>query len=136
VLGPVFLRALVVDGREVLVGGPDDAWGRRTTWSTAIPAVVQGVVHLWEETLPWCEPILPPGTAPPLTERQLDVARLLCVGEKDKSIARVLDLSPRTVERDVSALLRELGAGSRAEAVLLMRGRGINGGRPGSPPRP
>jgi DNA-binding CsgD family transcriptional regulator len=135
-LGPVFLRAMVVDGEEVLLGGPDDAWGRRTSWSTSIPAVVQAVMHLWEATLPLSEPILPPGTPPPLTPRQLEVARLLCVGEKDRAIARLLDLSPRTVEREVSALLRELGAGSRTEAVLLMCGRGLNGGQAGRRPSP
>jgi DNA-binding NarL/FixJ family response regulator len=85
--------------------------------------------------VPLCAPILPLGARPPLTERQLDVARLLCVGEKDTVIARQLTLSPRTVEREVSAILAALGAGSRAEAVLLMRGRGVNGGWLGEEPR-
>jgi len=49
-------------------------------------------------------------------------------------IARQLTLSPRTVEREVSAILGVLGAGSRAEAVLLMRGRGVNGGWDGETP--
>ncbi len=133
-LGPVFLRAMVVDGQRVIVGGPDDATGQRTSWYTTIPAVVQSVVELWQATLPLCRPILAPGTPPPLTERQLEVARLLCVGEKDKSIARMLGLSERTVERDASALLRQLGAESRAEAVLTMCGRGVNGGRPDRQP--
>ena len=41
-------------------------------------------------------------------------------------------MSVRSVERDVHAILTELGARSRTEAVLLMRGRGVNGGQPDS----
>lgn len=127
-LGPCFLRAMVVDDRAAIVGGPDDLEGNRTAWFTTLPSVVDTVRHLWEATVPLCRPILAPGEKPPLTERQLDVARLLCVGEKDKAIARLLKLSPRTVEREVSTILTQLGAGSRTEAVLTMRGRGVNGG--------
>lgn len=127
-IGPCFLRAVVVDERRALVGGPEDLDGNRTAWFTCLPEVVEEVTDLWRATVPLCRPILEPGQRPPLTERQLDVARLLCVGEKDKAIARLLQLSARTVEREVSAILVALGAGSRTEAVLAMRGRGVNGG--------
>lgn len=134
-LGPVFLRAMLVDERYAIIGGPDDLEGNRTSWYTDDRATVSAVAELWHATVPLCAPILPLGARPPLTERQLDVARLLCVGEKDTVIARQLTLSPRTVEREVSAILAALGAGSRAEAVLLMRGRGVNGGWLGEAPR-
>ena len=127
-LGPVFLRALVVDGRQAIVGGPEDAEGRRVSCYTTDPDVIDALIELWKSTVPLCRPILEMGQKPPLSERQLEVARLMCVGEKDKVIARVLGLSPRTVERDAHAILAALGAGSRTEAVLLMRGRGVNGG--------
>ncbi|MCW2819059.1 MAG: hypothetical protein JWR42_1846 [Marmoricola sp.] len=127
-LGPCFLRSMVVDGRTALVGGPDDVEGNRTSFLTTLPEVVEGLGDLWSATVPLCRPILEPGQRPPLTERQLEVARLLCVGEKDKAIARLLRLSPRTVEREVSAILAGLAVGSRTEAVLAMRGRGVNGG--------
>lgn len=129
-LGPCFLRALVVDREVAIIGGPDTSEGERTSWSTRLPEVVDAVVSLWEATLPLCEPILPPGVPPPLTDRQLEVARLLCIGEKDTVIARMLNLSSRTVERDVASVCQQLGAHSRTEAVLLMRGRGVNGGWP------
>jgi DNA-binding CsgD family transcriptional regulator len=127
-LGPVFLRGLVVDGRHAIVGGPADAEGKRVAWYTTAPEVLDSVIDLWKATVPLCRPILGPGEKPPLTERQLEVARLLCVGEKDQAIARALRMSPRTVEREVHAILAALGAGSRTEAVLMMRGRGVNGG--------
>lgn len=128
-IGPVFARSMVVDDHVALLGGPDDAHGNRVTWRTREPRVIQGLQAVWEATVPLSRRLLPVDAEPPLSERQLGVARLLCTGEKDKSIARILDLSPRTVEREVSAVLRVLGASSRTEAVLVMRGRGVNGGR-------
>ena len=127
-LAPVFIRAMVVDEQRMLVGGRDTADGQRTSWYTTRPEIVAAMLDLWQRTLALSTPILPPGTEPPLSRRQLEVARLVAVGEKDVSIARVLELSPRTVEREVRAVLDELGARSRAEAVLLMGGRGVNGG--------
>ena len=127
-LGPVFLRAMIVDETDLLVEAPDTAEGERSSWRTSRPEVVRAVVEHWHATRVLSEPILPPGTETPLSERQLEVCRLLAVGEKNQVIARILDTSARTVERDVQAILRELGASSRTEAVLLMRGRGVNGG--------
>lgn len=132
-LGPCFLRALVIDESQALVGGLDDAHGNRVSWVTERAELVDALNDLWRATVPLCEPILPNGDPPPLSERQLEVARLICLGEKDDAIARDLSVSVRTVEREVAAVLAVLGARSRAEAVLAMRGRGINGGRPGGP---
>ncbi|MEP6815064.1 MAG: helix-turn-helix transcriptional regulator [Marmoricola sp.] len=129
-LAPVFLRAMVVDEERLVVEGPDTANGDRTAWYTTRKSILDGVLDIWHRTLPLSTPILPPGTQPPLSRRQLEVARLLAVGEKDVSIARLLNMSARTVERDVRTILHELGAGSRTEAVLVMLGRGVNGGQP------
>lgn len=129
-LGPVFLRAMVVDEERLIVEGPDTAEGEHTAWYTARGDVRDAVLDIWHRTRALSTPILPPGEEAPLSRRQLDVARLIAVGEKDVSIARLLQMSARTVERDVRVILHELGAGSRTEAVLLMRGRGVNGGWP------
>jgi DNA-binding CsgD family transcriptional regulator len=134
-LGPCFLRALVVDGRQAIVGGADDADGKRVSWVTDIPELVDAVNDLWHATEPLCTPILAEGESPPLNERQLEVARLICLGEKDDAIARMLSVSVRTVEREVSTVLSFLEARSRAEAVLAMRGRGVNGGLRATGPR-
>jgi DNA-binding CsgD family transcriptional regulator len=127
-LAPVFLRAMVVDEEQVTVEGRDTVAGERTSWYTTRPDVLDAVLEIWHRTLALSTPILEPGTQPPLSRRQLEVARLLAVGEKDVAIARLLQMSPRTVERDVRAILSVLGAGSRTEAVLIMGGRGVNGG--------
>lgn len=65
-----------------------------------------------------------PGESPPLNQRQLAVARSLCLGRTDATTARQLGISQRSVTRDVAALMDVTGATSRAEAVLDMLGRG------------
>ncbi len=127
-LAPVFLRAMVIDEEHLTIEAPDTTDGERSSWVTQHPEILEAVLEIWHRTVAVSAPVLAPGTQPPLSRRQLEVARLLAVGEKDVSIARLLEMSARTVERDVQMILRELGAGSRTEAVLAMRGRGVNGG--------
>lgn len=56
-----------------------------------------------------------------LTKRELEVLYLLAQGQRDKQIARSLNLSEKTVGHHVSAILAKLGSKSRAEAVLEAR---------------
>ncbi len=132
-IGPVFLQALIVDETRVLIEGMVTADGEPTAWLTDRMDFVVPVLEIWQRTFTLSAPALPPGAEPPLSRRQLEVARLLALGEKDQVIARQLDMSARTVERDVRAILEFLGARSRAQAVLAMSGRGANSG---TPPRP
>ena len=52
-----------------------------------------------------------------LTNRELDVLRLLADGLRNAAIAERLFVSPRTVDHHVSSILRKLDAQSRGEAV-------------------
>lgn len=60
-----------------------------------------------------------------LTERELDVLRLLAQGQTNKEIAAALVISERTVKFHVSAILSKLGAGNRTEAVTLAAQQGL-----------
>lgn len=128
-VGPVFTQAILVDDTLAVVGGPRAASGAVTAWTTVDPTLVGLLREIWQATLALAKPLLPDGE-PPLDRRQLAVACLLACGETDQAMARRLDVSLRTVERDVRSVLDFLGARSRTEAVLVMRGRGINGGVP------
>lgn len=125
-IGPVFLQALVVDEARVLIEGLVTADGEPTAWLTGRMDLVVSVLEIWQRTLALSTPALPPGAEPPLSRRQLQVAGLLALGEKDQVIARQLDMSARTVERDVRTILESLGARSRTQAVLAMTGRGVS----------
>lgn len=59
-----------------------------------------------------------------LTERELEVLRLLACGERNVEVATKLGISIKTVEFHVGNLLGKLGARSRVEAILLGRQRG------------
>jgi DNA-binding CsgD family transcriptional regulator len=52
-----------------------------------------------------------------LTRREHDVLLLVAAGLSNSEIADRLFLSPKTVERHLSGILRKLDAGTRVEAV-------------------
>ena len=56
-----------------------------------------------------------------LTPRQLDVLRLLAMGQSNKVIARDLGLSVSTVKVHLNTVFRALGARNRVEAVIRAR---------------
>jgi DNA-binding NarL/FixJ family response regulator len=58
-----------------------------------------------------------PRPAPPLTQRQRELLRLLSQGCDNRKIAQTMDLSVKTVEHHLTRLYRALGVESRLEAV-------------------
>ncbi|MDA8186681.1 MAG: response regulator transcription factor [Dehalococcoidales bacterium] len=61
-----------------------------------------------------------------LTERELEVLRLVAKGRSNKEIAQALKVAERTVEFHVSNVLGKLGVTSRVEAAVLAKDRGID----------
>ena len=60
----------------------------------------------------------------PFTPREQQVAGLLARGLSDRSVAKALVISPKTVEKHVGALLRKTGTNSRTAAVMSALDRG------------
>jgi two-component system, NarL family, nitrate/nitrite response regulator NarL len=54
-----------------------------------------------------------------LTDRELDVLRLLADGLEQNAIARELFISPKTVSTHIQRILTKLGVHSRAQAIAL-----------------
>jgi DNA-binding NarL/FixJ family response regulator len=70
-------------------------------------------------------PTTPPPLPDPLTERELEVLRLVAQGLPNKEIAARLVISERTAKFHVSAIMAKLGASNRTEAVSLAAQRGL-----------
>jgi LuxR family maltose regulon positive regulatory protein len=66
-------------------------------------------------------PVSQPGLAEPLTEREIEVLRLMADGLTYEAIAQRLFVSVNTVRYHVKGLYGKLGAGTRADAIA--RGR-------------
>jgi DNA-binding NarL/FixJ family response regulator len=60
-----------------------------------------------------------------LTQREVEVLRLIMQGLPDKAIARRLDRSVETARSHVKAILMKLDASSRVEAAAIARRRGL-----------
>lgn len=60
-----------------------------------------------------------------LTVREADVLRLLGDGLTNKGIAQMLNISPKTVDHHVSAVMGKMGATSRGHAVALAMQKGL-----------
>jgi two-component system response regulator NreC len=71
---------------------------------------------------------LPIGPAPSedrLSQREVEVLRLIALGFTSVEIARQLHLSPRTVESHRAHITGKLGVSTRAELVSYALGRGL-----------
>jgi DNA-binding NarL/FixJ family response regulator len=68
----------------------------------------------------------------PLSERELEIARLAARGASNPEIAQLLFLSRKTVERHVSNLLIKLAARNRTELASRLAKAGIVDAREGA----
>ncbi|MGB3827918.1 MAG: LuxR C-terminal-related transcriptional regulator, partial [Ornithinimicrobium sp.] len=86
----------------------------------AIQEVVSGVVREQHWAADGTGTAEPAATVepPPFSTREQQVAGLMGRGLSDRAVARELWLSPKTVEKHVSAVLRKTGTSSRTAAVV------------------
>jgi LuxR family maltose regulon positive regulatory protein len=75
--------------------------------------------------LPRRAPAAPPGLAEPLTDRELEVLRLLATGKSNQRIAHDLVVALDTVKTHVTHILGKLGAANRTEAAARARQLGL-----------
>jgi LuxR family maltose regulon positive regulatory protein len=67
----------------------------------------------------------PPGLAEPLTDRELEVLRLLAAGKSNQRIAHELVVALDTVKRHITHVLGKLGAANRTQAAARARELGL-----------
>jgi NarL family two-component system response regulator LiaR len=67
----------------------------------------------------------PPERVEALTDREIDVLRLIGRGQSNKQIAQQLNLREETVKTHVSKVLHKLGMNSRTQAALYAMRSGL-----------
>jgi len=60
-----------------------------------------------------------------LTEREIEVLRLLATGHATKQISRVLGISPKTADNHIQAIYAKAGVSTRAGATLFAMQQGL-----------
>ena len=93
------------------------------------PSVTRRLLDRFAHTLPGEEK--PPPELASLTERELEVLKLLASGLSNAELAERLFLSETTVKSHISSVLRKFGLRDRVQAVVLAYEAGLV--RPGSP---
>jgi DNA-binding NarL/FixJ family response regulator len=94
------------------------------------PSVTRRLLERFAHTLPGADE-QPPPELETLTERELEVLKLLAGGLSNAELAKRLFLSETTVKSHISSVLRKLGLRDRVQAVVLAYEAGLV--RPGSP---
>jgi two-component system, NarL family, response regulator LiaR len=85
----------------------------------AIRAAVEGQVQLTPQAAArLMQVVSAPESPQPLTEREIEVLRLLAQGQTNKQIALGLHIAEKTVKVHVSNILGKLGVPSRTQAAL------------------
>jgi len=85
----------------------------------AIRAAAEGQVQLSPQALArLMREVRAPESPETLTEREMDVLRLLAQGQSNKEIGRTLHIGEKTVKTHMSNILSKLGMPSRTQAAL------------------
>jgi len=126
------LLALVADGDQAgpaLAAGASGALPRNAAppqLAAALAAAAHGLVVL-DPALArrWLRAPAPGDPDGALTPREREVLALLAEGLGNKAVAARLGIAERTAKFHVESILGKLGAGTRAEAVVLAARRGM-----------
>ena len=125
------LVAPVRQGREVATAIPGSRYvelpgADHLMWAGDQEAILGEVEAFLEEVVPAGDPPPPPVTELGLTEREIEVLRLIAAGRTNKEIASTLYISPKTAGAHVSSILAKLGVERRAAAATLAQRLGLD----------
>ncbi len=93
----------------------------------ALRVVASGGRYLTDEQLARSHAITGEGTGDALTQRELEILRLLAQGKPSDGIAGELSISENTVRTHLQNIFSKLGAHSKLEAVTTANARGLLG---------
>jgi LuxR family maltose regulon positive regulatory protein len=129
---PGYVRVLADEGapmRALLTQLPAARPGQQHAARRIDPGYLAALVRACSQTdaapPPRRAAAAPPGLAEPLTDRELDVLRLIAAGKSNQRIAHDLVVALDTVKTHVTHILGKLGAANRTEAAARARQLGL-----------
>lgn len=127
VISAVYDREIVLQAIDIGASGFIPKTSSNKVILSALYLVLSGGLYLPSELLDMEErdKNAPQKIKGLLTQRQLDVLRLMGQGKPNKIIARELDLSEGTVKLHVTSVLKALNVTNRTEAVIAGRNLGL-----------
>jgi LuxR family transcriptional regulator, maltose regulon positive regulatory protein len=130
--GPGYVRVIADEGapmRALLAqlpdARPDQRHGARRVDPGYLASLLRGCGQADAVPLRRRAAAAPPGLIEPLTDRELEVLRLIAAGKSNQRIAHDLVVALDTVKKHVTHLLGKLGAANRTEAVARARELGL-----------
>ncbi|MFJ3793108.1 LuxR C-terminal-related transcriptional regulator [Kitasatospora sp. NPDC090091] len=123
------LRLVILDQEKVVTHSQLDGLCRNVVVNGGLLAQLFTRVfeHSWSTAAPYTRRRMARGSSPALTDTHLMVLRMMATGATDKSIARHLGYSDRTVRRFVAEILRVLETDNRLTAMVRATRLGLLG---------
>ncbi len=119
----VDLAPYIVNARDRLGEGPfEEAWeqGGSLNLEQAVRFALQPrIIESKDSPDPTLQPIETPGQQYGLTEREVEILRLVAEGKTDIQVAERLFISPRTVGKHLESVYRKLQVNSRTAAARV-----------------
>ena len=115
------VAALIPDARFQLLDRANGAFGEAGQGLAAIDAFVADLPPLDRPAIPAAAD----GLLGNLSEREVEVLRLLVQGKSNPQIAEALFITRNTVQNHVSSILIKLNLNNRTEAAVYARERGL-----------
>lgn len=112
-------------GRAAFAVVQGEYWIRRSLLSRLVEQ------HLIARQEPPSAPAAPCSTKHGLTERESEIARLVGQGNNNKQIARMLEITERTVKSHLTEIFRKVGVSDRLSLALKISGTGPHLAHPG-----
>lgn len=89
------------------------------------PAIAARLMNYFQELGRMTAASQPETPFPELTERELEVLRLIAQGYNNQEIAQKLVISPKTVRNHITSIFSKLQVADRAQAIVLARQAGL-----------
>jgi DNA-binding NarL/FixJ family response regulator len=117
--------SLRAGARGYLLKGADQDEVVRAIHAVAAGQVILGSGAAERVLASFAAPVAQRQPFPQLTDRELDVLRLIADGHRNDAIARALNLATKTVANHVSNILAKLQFADRAAAIVAARRAGL-----------